>query len=410
MTSDLKTNSAKTSKLAINGGTPVRETLLPYGRQSINQDDVERVTRTLQSDWLTQGPEIEIFERAVAEFAGVKYAVAYNSGTSALHGAYFAAGLASGDEVLLAPITFAATGNAALYLGATPVFCDVEPDTGNIDPEKVMEKISARTKILVGIDFAGHPCDADALSKIAREKNLVFIVDAAHSLGGKYKGKPAGSLADMSVLSFHPVKSLTTAEGGMVLTNDQTYYDRLLRFRTHGIEKRFDKLVNADEDQGAWYHEMQDLGYNYRMTDIQAALGSSQLARLPQFIERRRQIAAQYRKRLATISGIAVLSEKAQVESAYHLFPILITKEPTGKYRKLVFEALRAENIGVQVHYIPVYRHPYYQKNVAGKSECPNAEKFYSAEISLPMFPSMSDQDINDVITALEKISQEILA
>lgn len=410
MTSDLKSNSAKTSKLAINGGTPVRKTLLPYGRQSINEADIERVSKTLKSDWLTQGPEIENFERAVAQFAGVKYAVAYNSGTSALHGAYFAAGLEKDQEVLLAPITFAATGNAALYLGATPVFCDVEPDTGNIDTSKVKEKITARTKILVGIDFAGHPCDADALCKIAREKNLVFIVDAAHSLGGKYKGRPAGSLADMSILSFHPVKSLTTAEGGMVLTNDATYYDRLLKFRTHGIEKSFDKLVNADEDQGAWYHEMQDLGYNYRMTDIQAALGSSQLERLPQFIERRRQIAAQYRQRFATISGITVLSEKEEVESAYHLFPILITKEPTGKYRKLVFEALRAENIGVQVHYIPVYRHPYYQKNVARKPFCPNAEKFYSAEISLPMFPSMTDQDIEDVVEALQKISLEILA
>lgn len=411
MTSNTKIDSKKASKLAIYGGAPVRETLLPYGRQSISESDLERVTYILQSDWLTQGPEIEKFENAVAEFTGVNHAVAYSSGTSALHGAYFAAGLMPENEVLLAPITFAATGNAALYLGATPVFCDVEPDTGNIDISKVEAKISKKTKILVGIDFAGHPCDADELREIANKHNLIFIVDAAHSLGGKYKGKPAGSLADMSILSFHPVKSMTTGEGGMVLTNDDNYYDRLMKFRTHGIEKRHDKLVNTDEDQGSWYHEMQELGYNYRITDIQAALGNSQLERLPEFIKRRRQIATEYRKRLATIPGIKTLTEKDYVESAYHLFPILITKEPVASNRKLVFEALRAENIGVQVHYIPVYRHPYYQNNVVAqnKPDCPNADKFYEGEISLPMFPSMTEQDIQDVVTALKKISEELL-
>ncbi len=412
MTSNLELDKKKTtSRLAINGGTPVRKTLLPYGRQSISKADVDSVSETLQSDWLTQGPKIDQFEQAVAKFVGVKYAVAYSSGTSALHGAYFAANLKPEEEVLLAPITFAATGNAALYLGANPVFCDVEPDTGNIDVSKVESKISKKTKILVGIDFAGHPCNADELSAIAKKHNLVFIVDAAHSLGGKYKGKNAGSLADMSILSFHPVKSMTTGEGGMVLTNDPIYYDRLLKFRTHGIEKRLEKLVNKDEFEGSWYHEMQELGYNYRITDIQAALGDSQLKQLPEFIARRREIAKEYRKRLATIDGIAVLSERNQVESAYHLFPILITKEPRAKYRKLVFEALRAENIGVQVHYIPVYRHPYYQENVVAKNnpDCPNADNFYAGEISLPMFPAMSEQDINDVIEALEKISSELL-
>lgn len=411
MTSNLKLDTKTASKLAINGAEPVRQTLLPYGRQSISKSDIEQVTKTLQSDWLTQGPEIEKFEAAVAKFAGVKYAVAYSSGTSALHGAYFAADLQKDQEVLLAPITFAATGNAALYLGANPVFCDVEPDTGNIDLAKVESKISKKTKILVGIDFAGHPCDADELSQIARKHNLVLIVDAAHSLGATYKGKQAGSLADMSILSFHPVKSLTTGEGGMVLTNSPEYYDRLLKFRTHGIEKRRDKLVNLDENQGSWYHEMQELGYNYRITDIQAALGSSQLERLSEFIKRRRQIAETYRKELATISGIKPLIEKEYVQSAYHLFPILITKDPVAANRKLVFEALRAENIGVQVHYIPVYRHPYYQKNVVAnnKPDCPNADRFYEGEISLPMFPSMTEQDIKDVVTALKKISQELL-
>ncbi|MBP7860885.1 UDP-4-amino-4,6-dideoxy-N-acetyl-beta-L-altrosamine transaminase [bacterium] len=400
----------KESKLAINGGTPVRKTLLPYGRQSINQTDLDQVCRTLQSDWLTQGPEIEKFEKSVAQFVGVKYAVAYSSGTSALHGAYFAAGLKAGEEVLLAPITFAATGNAALYLGATPIFCDIEPDTGNIDVKTVEKKISKKTKILVGIDYSGQPCDADELGAIAKKHNLVFIVDAAHSLGGTYKGKPAGSLADMSILSFHPVKSMTTGEGGMVLTNDSKYYDRLLTFRSHGIEKRSDKLVNTDEYQGAWYHEMQDLGFNYRMTDIQAALGISQLKRLPDFITRRREIASEYRKRFGTIDGIELLAEKDFAESAYHLFPILITKEPLAQYRKLFFDALRAENIGVQVHYIPVYRHPFYQDKVSkSPSNCPESDRFYAREISLPIFPSMSSTDINDVVTALDKVSQGLL-
>ncbi len=412
MTSETALNKTKTSsKLAVNGASPVRKTLLPYGRQTIYPSDVERVTKTLLSDWLTQGPEIENFEKAVAKFTGAKYAVAYSSGTSALHGAYFAAGLKKGEEVLMGPITFAATGNAALYLGATPVFADVEPDTGNIDTAKVQAKITDKTKILVGIDFAGHPCEAEALAKIARDKNLVFIIDAAHSLGGTYKGKPAGSLADMSILSFHPVKSMTTGEGGMVLTNDENYYNRLLMFRTHGIEKKAVNFTNADENQGSWYHEMQELGFNYRITDIQAALGTSQLERLPEFIKRRREIAKEYRKRLATIPGITTLTEKEHVESAYHLFPILINKAPVAQNRKLVFEALRAENIGVQVHYIPVYRHPYYQKNVCTtqKPECPNADNFYAGEISLPMFPSMTEQDISDVVEALKKISAELL-
>lgn len=398
------------SKLAINGAKPVRETLLPYGRQSINEQDIDHVCKILQSDWLTQGPEIERFEKAVASYTGVKYAVAYSSGTSALHGAYFAAGLKPQEEVLLSPITFAATGNAALYLGAHPVFVDVEPDTGNIDVSNLEKKITTKTRILVGIDYAGHPCDADKLEAIALKHNLTFIVDAAHSLGGKYKGKHAGSLGDMSILSFHPVKTLTTGEGGMVLTDSANFYEKLLIFRTHGIEKRDQKLLNKNENQGAWYHEMQELGYNYRITDIQAALGNRQLERLPEFIQRRREIASIYRKRLAAITGIKPLIEKEGVESAYHLFPILVTKEPVAKNRKLVFEALRAENIGVQVHYIPVYQHPYYQKNViTQKPDCPNAESFYDGEISLPMFPAMTDSDVEDVITALTKISAELL-
>jgi len=398
------------SKLAINGGKPVRPTLLPYGRQSISKEDLERVCKTLQSDWLTQGPEIERFEQAMAKFVGVKFAIAFNSGTSALHGAYYAAGLSPGDEVLLSPITFAATGNAALYLGASPVFCDVEPNSGNIDVSAAEKMISKKTKILVGIDYSGQPCDADELSLIAKKHGLVFIVDAAHSLGGTYKSKPAGSLADMSVLSFHPLKSITTGEGGMVLTNDSKYYDKLLTFRTHGIEKRYERYVNADEYQGAWYHEMQNLGFNYRMTDIQASLGRSQLERLTKFIDRRREIASAYKKNLATMNGIEFLIEKEHRESAYHLFPILLSKEPLALNRKLIFEAMRAENIGVQVHYLPIYRHPYYKDRLSMEvPNCPESDRFYSREISLPIFPDMKDSDIRDVVTALDKVSREFL-
>jgi UDP-4-amino-4,6-dideoxy-N-acetyl-beta-L-altrosamine transaminase len=395
-------------ELAIKGGKPVRDTWLPYGHQVISEQDIAAVVTTLKSDWLTQGPAVKAFEEAVASFTKVKYAVAFSSGTAALHGAYFAAGISEGDEIVTTGITFAATSNAAVYLGARPVFADVSATTGLIDLPSAKSKIGERTKAIVGIDFAGQPCDYDRLTALAKEKKLIFISDAAHSLGGFYKDKPAASQADMSILSFHPVKSITTGEGGMVLTNDKTYYERLCIFRTHGIEKDPAKLT---VNEGPWYHEQQHLGFNYRMCDMQAALGASQMQSIEGFIKRRCEIAALYRDALKDSPYYQCLDLIEGRQSSYHLFPILVKTKPYAHTRKAVFEALHAENIGVQVHYIPTYKFPYY-KELLGRdlsSEMPGTEEFYSREIGLPIFASMTESDVNDVLTALDKIGHSLL-
>jgi UDP-4-amino-4,6-dideoxy-N-acetyl-beta-L-altrosamine transaminase len=407
---DLKAGqgTAHRSALAINGGKPVRNTWLAYGKQSINEADVEAVVKALKSDWLTQGPAIAEFEQKAARLTGAKHAVAFSNCTAALHGSYFACGIGSGDEIITSPITFVATANAALYLGAHVKFADVEPTTGNISVESVRKLISKKTKAITGIDFTGQPCDIDELRQIAKENKIFFVEDAAHAIGAKYKGQPIGSLADCTNFSFHPVKTITTGEGGMVTTNDDSLAHKLKLFRSHGIERESAKLEN--ESHGPWYYEMQELGYNYRITDIQAALGSSQLDRLPMFIERRREIARQYRAAFADIAGIRCLEEKPFVESAYHLFCILLDDSQHGKRRRQFVEALHAENIGVQIHYIPVYQQPYYKKlygNDIAKT-CPNAEQFYNAVISLPMFAAMTDDDVADVIEAVCKVNSAI--
>lgn len=407
MTEKVIANSKK-SNLAINGASPVRDTMLPYGRQTITDEDIEAVVSTFKSDWLTTGPKIEEFENAIAEFVGSKYAVSFSNGTAALHGAYFAAGLKEGDEIITSAMTFAATGNAALYCGAKPVFVDIDPHTGCIDPGKVEAKITSKTRAIVGIDYYGHPCEADRLKEIAKAHDLIFVIDAAHSLGATYNGRRSGTLADMSTFSFHPVKSITTGEGGVVVTDESEFYKKLTAFRTHGIVRDAEQLEL--KDVGPWYHEMQYLGYNYRITDFQCALGLEQLKRLPDFIKRRREIAAQYRERLIEFSHIAPLKEHEHCQSAYHLFPIMIKKEPGSINRKAVFNALRAENIGVQVHYIPVYQHPYYKQNgYAEAAQCPNTDAFYDREISLPIFASMTNKDVDDVVNALKKIENELL-
>lgn len=387
------------------GGTNFvrRANWLPYGRQSIDDRDVDAVCKVLKSDFLTQGPAIEAFEQKILGLVGAKYAVAFNSATSALHGAYYAAGVTAGDVVLTSPMTFAATANAALYLGAEPLFADIKINNGNIDPESVKARLTPKVKVITGIDFGGHACDVDELRAIAKQANAVFIQDSAHSLGGTYKGKQVGTLADMSIFSFHPVKTIATGEGGMVVTDNPVFAEKLRMFRTHGITKDAAKYQFANE--GPWYHEMQELGYNYRMCDIQAALGTSQLDRLPQFVARRRAIAAAYRKLLSGSEWYTCLDEAADVESAYHLFPILVNKQPYAKHRKLIFEHLHSLNVGVQVHYIPVYKHPYYQNHV-GNAECPVAEEFYSRVFSLPMFPAMSDDDVVYVVSALAEASR----
>jgi perosamine synthetase len=400
------------SSLALEGGKPVRDSWLPYGHQLIDDADIAAVTEALKSDFLTQGPRIKQFEDSIAKAVGVKYAVAISNGTAALHAAYYSAGITSGDLIITAPITFAATSNAALYLGARSLFADVDPTTGLIDVDSVAKLLKSaegkKVKAVVGIDFAGQPCHYRELEALAASHGIPFIVDAAHSLGATYQGQKAGFAGILSTMSFHPVKSITTGEGGVILSNDDKLYDKLLLFRSHGITKAKDKLTR---DEGPWYHEMQELGYNYRMCDIQAALGTSQMAKLPDFVKRRREIANLYRTKLANHPHYQCATAHDDRESAYHLFPILVKDTPYATNRRYVFEALHAENIGVQVHYIPTYQMPYYQNHVNDRdwaSLCPGAEEFYQREIGLPIFPAMTDSDVDDVVKALNKIASHL--
>jgi len=389
----------KTSKLAINGGIPVRGKILPYGHHYIDEEDINAVINVLKGDWITQGPKVAEFERKIADFVDAKYAVAVNSGTSALHAACFAAGIDKDDEVITTPITFVASANCILYMGGTPVFSDIELNAYNIDPEDVEKKITKKTKAIIPVDFAGHPVDLDEINKIAKKHNLIVIEDAAHALGATYKRREIGSISDITVFSFHPVKHITTGEGGMVVTNNKGFYDKLRLFVTHGITKERNRLINYE---GPWYYEMQELGYNCRLTDFQCALGISQLNKLEKFIKRRREIAAYYNEELKNIEEIILPDEDKNVKSVWHIYVIRLKLDKLRGSRGEIFEALRAENIGVQVHYIPVYWQPYYQKLGYKKGLCPNAEKYYKEEITLPIFPAMSDRDVEDVIKAVK--------
>lgn len=359
--------------------------MIPYSTQDINKADIKAVVKTLCSDWLTQGPAIERFEKALAKAAGTKCAVALNSGTAALHAAYFAAGIKRNDEVLMPALTFVATANAALYLGAKPVFADSDIRTGNMNITDVRKKITQKTKALVSVDYAGRPADLLAFKKLARRHKLVFISDAAQSLGATYRGKPAGGIADMSIYSFHPVKSITTAEGGAVVTNNPKYAQSIKLFRSHGITKDPSRLRRKGE--GGWYMEMRALGYNYRMSDISASLGESQLKRLKIFITKRRRAATCYDRMLKDISDLSLPpSDNNTMKSAWHLYSVRVS----AKRRRAIFDFLRAKGIGVQVHHIPVHMHPYYQKFGYTKGICPNAEKFYATEISIPLFAAIT--------------------
>ncbi|KJE29098.1 UDP-4-amino-4,6-dideoxy-N-acetyl-beta-L-altrosamine transaminase [Geobacillus kaustophilus] len=386
-------------KLAIDGGTPVRESFLSYGQQWIDEEDIEAVVKTLRSPFITQGPKIEQFEEAIARYVGAKYAVAFANGTAALHGACFAAGISPGDEVVTTPITFAASANCVLYVGGTPVFVDIDEKTYNIDPNLIEEAITSRTKAIIAVDFTGQPADLDPIREIARKYGLVFIEDAAHSLGACYKGKKVGSLADMTMFSFHPVKPITTGEGGVIVTDHEEYYLKLKRFRTHGITTE-----NVRKNEGPWYYEMVDLGYNYRMTDVQAALGLSQLTKLDAFVQKRREIAAMYHEAFSRIPGVRIPYQLPYVDSSWHLYVLQLQLENFRVGRKEIFEALRAENIGVHVHYIPVYFHPYYQQLGYKKGICPVAEKWYEAVLTIPLFPKMSEYDIRTVMEGVNKV------
>jgi perosamine synthetase len=397
----MSTNRSTSQMLAIDGGTPVRETLLPYGRQSIDEDDIQAVVEVLRSAWLTTGPKVGEFEEAFAERVGARYAVSFSSGTAALHGAAFTAGLKTGDEAITSPMTFAATANCVLYQGATPVFADVCADTLNIDPEQLRARITPRTRAILPVDYAGHPADSDAILEIARGHGLVVIEDACHALGAQYCGRLVGSIADMTVFSFHPVKHLTTGEGGMVATNNAWYSETLRRFRNHGISSDGRQRQSA----GQWHYEMVLLGFNYRLTDIGCALGLSQLGKVEANLARRREIAVRYTVAFSEMPGIIPPTAHDDVNPAWHLYPIRLDLEKLSADRAQIFRALRAENIGVNVHYIPVHVHPYYRDRFGYKGgEFPVAERAYQRLISLPMFHSMSDQDVTDVIAAVGKV------
>jgi perosamine synthetase len=395
-------------RLAIHGGSPVRQKLLPYGRQSLDDADIQAVVEVLKSDWLTTGPKVGEFEERFAAWVGARHAVSFSSGTAALHGAAFAAGLGPGDEAVTTPMTFCATANCILYQGATPVFADVSADTLNLDPEEVARKLSARAssgtssrvKAIVAVDYAGHPAALDELGKLAKTHGTLLIEDACHALGAEYHGKRVGSLADMTVFSFHPVKHLTTGEGGMVTTNDARLAETLRRFRNHGISSE----ARQRHEAGQWFYEMVLLGFNYRLTDIACALGLSQLEKLETNLARRREIAAQYAEAFREMAAIIAPPVREGVDPAWHLYPIRLKLETLTVGRAEIFRALRAENIGVNVHYIPVHQHPYYRERFKSEGKYPVAEDAYEQLISLPMFHSMTAQDVEDVIHAVTKI------
>ncbi|MDD4628686.1 MAG: UDP-4-amino-4,6-dideoxy-N-acetyl-beta-L-altrosamine transaminase [Candidatus Peribacteraceae bacterium] len=384
--------------LAIHGGIPVRGTLLPYSRQSIDDADVRAVTEVLKSDWLTTGPKVNDFERAFAIFTGAQEAVAVSNGTAALHAAMHALDIAEGDDVIVPTMTFAATANAVVFRGGTPVFVDVDPETLLADPAKIKAAVTRKTKAVAVVDYAGQPCDYDAVRAVT---GLPVVADACHALGGSYGKKNVGTLGDLNTFSFHAVKPLATGEGGMITTNDADCAARMRRFRNHGITGDH----RERQEKGSWFYEMQELGYNYRLTDIQCALGISQLAKVAARTARRQEIAKKYDTAFAKMDTLAPLTTRPDVSHAYHLYVIRLNPDTVKVARDEIFHALRAENIGVNVHYIPVHLHPFYRKQFGTKAgDCPVAEKAYEEILSLPLFASMTDADAENVIEAVRKV------
>lgn len=364
---------------------------IPYGRQSIREEDIEEVVRVLRSDYLTTGPKVAEFDKVVADYVGAKYAVAVSNGTAALHIACLAAGIGAGDEVITSPITFAASANCVLYCGGTPVFADIKKDTYNIDPEDIERKITPKTKAIIPVHYTGQPCEMDAITEIAKKHNLIVIEDGAQVISGEYKGKKIGSISDMTTFSFHPVKPVTTGEGGMVTTNNKELYERLKLFHTHGITREPELM---DKQDGPWYYEQLELGFNYRITDIQCALGISQMRRLDAFAEHRRMLAARYNKGFAGCKNVITPYQHPDCLSSWHLYMIQVPAD----MRKSVFEKLRQAGIGVNVHYIPVYKHPYYQAHGYQDICCPNAEAFYAGAITLPLYADMTKEQVDYVV------------
>ncbi|MFC1961607.1 UDP-4-amino-4,6-dideoxy-N-acetyl-beta-L-altrosamine transaminase [Chloroflexota bacterium] len=384
-------------KPAIEGGVPVRKGFLPYGHQWLDDEDIAAVTGILKTDWITQGPEVLEFEKKVADYCGAKYAVAVANGTAALHAACAVAGIGPGDEVIVSDITFVGVANMVVFCGGHPVFADIKRDDINIDPDEIKGRLSPRTRAILPVDFAGQPADLDAVMSLARERGVPVIEDAAHALGAEYRGHRVGSLADMTILSFHPVKHITTGEGGMVLTDNEDFYERLKKFRHHGmIHERHDEL---------WYYEVDEPGHNFRLTGFQCALGISQLKKLEGFIRRRREIAASYDAAFAEMEGITPLVTHSGVRAVYHIYVVQLNLERLRVGRREIFNALRAENIGVQVHYLPLHLHPYYRREFGYQpGDYPRAEEYYARALTLPLFPAMSEQDVADVIAAVKKV------
>lgn len=373
---------------------------IPYGKQWIDEEDVHAVMEVLKSDFLTTGPKVAEFEKVVASYVDAKYAVAVSNGTAALHCACHAAGLETGDEVITTPMTFAASANCILYCGAKPVFADIDSKTYNIDIHDVERKITPKTKAIIAVDFTGQPCDYKEILNLARKHDLMVIEDASHSLGADYDGVKVGNICDMTTFSFHPVKHITSGEGGMVVTNDERLYQRLKLFRTHGITREPDLLKN---DEGAWYYEQLELGYNYRISDIQCALGISQMRKLNKFVLRRRELAQRYHDAFKSINDIITPEQAKKCDSSWHLYVIQVRKG-----RKSIFNLLRQAGIGVNVHYIPVYKHPYYQRAGYDDVVCKSAELLYEKSISIPIFPSMTEEEqeyvINKVVNAVKTL------
>lgn len=392
-------------RLAIDGGIPVRNEKIYYGKQWIDNDDVQAVSQVLTSEFITCGPKVEELERVFAEQVGAKYAVAVSNGTAALHCACITAGIGAGDEIITTPLTFAASANCAFYCGARPVFADVDPETYNIDPASIEAHITDKTKAVVAVDFTGQAVKIKEIREICDRHHLVFIEDAAHAIGTKYCGRPIGSLADMTCFSFHPVKTVTSGEGGAVTTNRREFYKKLVLAHTHGIT-RDENLMEEADHEGAWYYEQVSLGYNYRMTDFQAALLLSQLNKLEQFSARRKEIVNQYNEAFSQIPEIIIQKEIPESDSCHHLYIIRLDLEKLSCTRREFFDAMAAENVQCQVHYIPVYWFPYYKRQGYKKGLCPVAEEIYQSIMSIPLYPRMTDQDVTDVIHAVKKVTE----
>lgn len=390
-------------KLAINGGSPVRTEKIYYGHQWIEEDDIEAVTEVLKSDYLTCGPKVNELERVLERYTGAKHAVAVANGTAALHCACIAAGIGPGDEVITTAITFASSANCALYCGATPVFADINPETYNIDSESIRSCITEKTKAVIAVDFTGQAVEIEEIRAICDEYNLVFIEDAAHSIGTTYNGKQIGSLADITTFSFHPVKTVTGGEGGACLTNSDEYYHKLILAHAHGITHDENYMKGAPHE-GPWYYEEIALGYNYRITDIQAALIGSQINKIDKFINRRKEIVRKYDEAFKLIPELTIQKEIPESDTCRHLYIIRLNLDKLSCTRKEFFDAMGAENVQCQIHYVPVYWFPYYQDLGYKKGLCPNAEKVYSEIMSIPLYPKMSDKDVDDVIHAVNKV------